>query len=81
VQGQEEIDGMWMAGDGDALAPEDGWRMADRLNGATPSVRLMARHAALSSPLWQIGTPVREGTAFSQHMSSFFLNLFHVKNG
>jgi len=82
VQGQEEIDGMWMAGDGDTLAPEDGWRMAGRLQwrNAIYATDASPRRPSLPSPSvanWN-SCPRRDGI-FSAHVFSF-LNLFHVKN-
>jgi len=80
VQGQEEIDGMWMAGDGDTLAPEDGWRMAGRLQwrNAIYATDASPRRPLLASAANWNSCP-RDGI-FSAHVFTF-LNLFHVENG
>ena len=49
-----------------------GRRMADRLNGATPFVRLMLHHTVHSSPVanWNISLPIHEETEISTCISS-----------
>jgi len=80
VQGQEEIDGMWMGGDGDTLAPEEtvgGWRSAQWRDAIYATDDSPRRPLLASVANWN--SCPRDGI-FSAHVFTF-LNLFHVENG